>query len=404
MEKEAEYLLHLLGAYVRKEAPRGAEGMELEKLRHLAHIHSVTGIFGYMAMKYRLFPEEVTAFRRECMATISVVGQRIGRAELLFDELSRRGIDHVLMKGYVLKDYYPVPELRTFGDIDMVIRRGDREKCHALMQELGYQVKTDWEPVYNYIRPLEHYELHTELLETDISGTVDCREYFRDLWQHTCGQDAHRYEFTPEYHFLYLLAHLAKHVMSSGAGARMYLDVAAFVRYFEDTVDWKWIREELEKARLTDFANTVLTFVEKYFGVKSPMVLRPVDADMLEALATMTADGGVFGRIGLDSGVNTLKDQTGGAGRICTVFRRLFPAGRTISTRYTYLQQRPWLLPVAWVHRLIKTRKNWSNHAREAQSIMHADMEKVQQIRQLHDAIGLGNGEQSGGTHDEGIK
>ena len=70
MEKESEYLLHLLGAYVRGTAPRSAEGMDLEKLRHLAHIHSVDGVFAHMAMTYGLFPAERGAFRAECMAVI----------------------------------------------------------------------------------------------------------------------------------------------------------------------------------------------------------------------------------------------------------------------------------------------------------------------------------------------
>ena len=388
MEKESEYLFHLLGAYVRGAEPERAVGMELEKLRHLAGIHSVKGIFAYMAMKYRLFPEHSATFRRACMTTINGFGQRGGRAEMLFAELARRGIDYVPMKGYVVKDYYPVPELRTFGDIDVIIRKADRARCHALMLELGYRVKTDWEPVYSYVKPLEHYELHTELLETDISESVDCRDYFRDPWSHTM-QEGHRYVLTPEYHFLYLLAHLAKHVAGSGAGARMYLDLAAFIRYFGDGIDWTWIREELEKTRLAGFANTALTFVERYFGVESPIALDPVDEDALEALAVMTAGGGIFGRVGLDSGVNVLKDQAADTTRMGAVLRRLFPAAETIQTRYTYLQDRPWLLPVAWVHRLIKTRETWGAHAREAGAILHADLEKVRRIRRIRDGIGL---------------
>ena len=388
MEKEAKYLLNLLGAYVRGEAPESAAGMDLEKLRHLAGIHSVKGIFAYMAMKYRLFPDHSAAFRRECMVTINGFGQRGGRAEMLFAELARRGIDHIPMKGYVVKDYYPVPELRTFGDIDVIIRKKDRARCHALMLELGYRVKNDWEPVYSYMKPLEYYELHTELLETDISESVDCRDYFRDPWPHT-RHNGHRYELTPEFHFLYLLAHLAKHVAGSGAGARMYLDLAVFIRHFGDEVDWGWIQEELKKIRLAAFSNMALTFVERYFGVVSPIALDPVDEDALEALAVMTAGGGIFGKVGLDSGVNVLKGQTENTTRIGAVLRRLFPVAQTIQTRYTYLQDRPWLLPAAWVHRLIKTRETWGAHAREAGAILHADLEKVRQIRQLRDGIGL---------------
>ena len=390
MEKEAEYLYHLLGAYVRREAPRSAEGMALEKLEHLAYIHSVPGIFGYMAMKHRLFPAVQRSFRSSCMAAISGYAQRASLAEQIFEKLDQLEIDYCLVKGYVLKDCYPVPEFRTFGDIDLVIRPDDREKSHRLMQELGYQIKTDWEPVYSYIGASQCYEFHTELLETDISEGVDCRDYFRDLWSHVTRVGEHRFHPTPEFHFLYMLAHLAKHVASSGAGARMYLDLAAFILHYGGEADWNWIRQELEKIRLAAFANTALTFVERYFGVESPLALTDVDADVLEALAAMTADGGLFGRIGLDLGVNTMQEQGEERSRVQAVVRRLFPAAETISSRYTYLQTKPWLLPVAWVHRMFITRETWADHAREVRSILHADLDEVRAARQFRDAIGLG--------------
>ena len=387
MEKEAQYLLHLLGAYVRGEAPESPEGMDPEKLRQLAYIHSADSIYAYMAMKYRLFPEQSGALRAECMAFIGGYARRAALAQMLFGEMSRRGIDHVLMKGYVVKDYYPVPELRTFGDIDVVIRPEDRQKCHEMMQTLGYGVQADWEPVYSYTKPMEYYELHTQLLETDISESLDCGEYFRDLWRHTVAVGEHCYTFTPEFHFLYLLAHLAKHVRGSGAGARMYLDLAAFILHFGEKADWTWIASELEKTGLSAFANTALTFVERYFGVESPLELRSVGADTLEALADLTAAGGIFGRSAVSSGTVTLRAEE--KGRAAALYRRLFPAAKTIESRYTYLQKHPWLLPVAWVHRVVRTWSKLGGHADEARQILSADEKEVARLRRMLREIGL---------------
>ena len=386
MDRESEYLFHLLGAYVRGEAPESPAGMELEKLRHLANIHSVDGIFCYMAMRHGLFPAERSSFRAECMAVIGGYAKRAALAEILFEEMTRRGIDHLLMKGYVVKDYYPVPELRTYGDIDLVIHPGDREKCHEMMLALGYRIKTDWEPVYSYIRPLEHYEFHTQLLETDISETLDCGDYFRDPWGHAVGE-GHRWQFTPEFHFLYLLAHLAKHVRGSGAGARMYLDLAAFILHFGADADWAWIAGELKKTGLAVFANTALTFVEQYFGVRSPLELSPVREDTLEALADLTAEGGVFGRFAVSGGTVTLRSEE--TGRVAAIFRQLFPAAKTIESRYTYLQKRPWLLPVAWVHRVVRTWDKLGGHTAKAKDILSADEAEVKRLRRMLREIGL---------------
>ena len=395
MDRESEYLFRLMGAYVRGEAPGDAHGVEPEKLKHLAYIHYAAGILGHMVMQYGLFPDHGAPFRQECMVTILRFGQRAALAQAVFEALEEAGIDYLPMKGYVVKDYYPVPELRTYGDIDLLIRPADREKCHRLMLDRDYGIKTDWEPVYSYVKPMEHYEFHTELLETDITEELDCRAYFSDPWRHAVNRGGHHYEFSPEFHFMYLVAHLAKHVAASGAGARMYLDLGAFILHFGPDADWVRIRADLEKTGLAGFANTALTFVEKYMGVASPIDLEPVEEEVLEALASMTAHGGIFGKSDLDSGVNAMNSHREGS-RVRTVLRRLFPAAKTIRRRYTYLQKCPWLLPAAWVHRLFLTRKTWTDHAREARSIMDADMEKVRRVRSLHGAIGLGKDRKSG--------
>ena len=71
------------------------------------------------------------------------------------------------------------------------------------------------------------------------------------------------------------------------------------------------------------------------------------------------------------------------------LLRMAFPKAETIQTRYTYLQDKPWLLPAAWVHRLIITRDTWQRHAREAQNILSADLTEVQKIKDLYDQLGL---------------
>lgn len=391
MDRESEYLLHLLGAYIREEEPEIRPDTDWDKLFRLAHIHAVPGILGNMVMSWDLCADRKNdAFAREiCMSTIAGFAHRGALADLFLERLAESGIDHIVMKGYVLKDYYPVPELRTFGDIDMVIRPEDRKKCHERMLALGYPVKTDWEPVYSYKRPDEYYEIHTELVEVDVSPKADYRSYFRDPWRHAVPAGHHRYQLRPEYHFLYLLVHLAKHMKGSGAGVRLYLDLAAFIRHFGGSPDWNWVAGELEKLGLTDFAAVILAFIQRYFGIESPLALPSVAEELLEELAAYTVSGGVFGQDDRDSGTNTLKAEKTDAPRFAVVLKRLFPAAKTIESRYTYLQGRPWLLPVAWIHRLFRTKDTWGQHALEAKDILEADTEAVRKIRRLYEKIGL---------------
>lgn len=394
MEHESEYLLHLLGAYLREEEPQAETDVDWIKLVQLAQIHCVTGILGYMTMTYPICPDEQmkASLRSVCLNTIALFARRAALADVFSQTLSRNGIGHILMKGYVLRDYYPVPELRTFGDIDMVIRPEDREKSDDLLRSLGYHPETDWEPVFSYTRDVEYYEIHSEIMEVNVSEKADYRGYFRDPWRYAEAAGDHRYQFRPEFHFLYMLTHIAKHVTGSGAGVRMYLDVAAFVRRFGASLDWDWIRQELEKLCFTDFANIVLAFTQESFGVKSPVPLTEVEADVMRSFREFTMAGGVFGYVGRDSGTISLKQQSRGKERVSrlgTVAKRLFPAAKTIESRYTYLQDKPWLLPAAWVHRLIKTRGTWQQHTEEAQNILLADKEEVRKMTRLYERIGL---------------
>jgi hypothetical protein len=100
------------------------------------------------------------------------------------------------------------------------------------MISLGFQRHADWEPVYSYAGGNALYEIHTDIMEIDVSDKADYKGYFSGMWDHARPDRPHSFRFTPEFHFLYMLTHIAKHVHGSGAGVRMYLDVAAFVLHY----------------------------------------------------------------------------------------------------------------------------------------------------------------------------
>lgn len=391
MEREYQYLLHLLGTFLLEKEPR-REDVDWPRLIQLSQIHCVTGILGYMTMKYPICPDAGVneSLRSACLGTIGLFAQRGAKMDEMVRVLNREKVEHILMKGYLVREYYPVSELRTFGDIDFVIRPQDRQRVHELMLSLGFQVETDWEPVFSYVRDNEFYEVHGDIMEVDVSEKADYRGYFQSMWQFARRTDGCSYRFTPEFHFLYLLTHIAKHIHGSGAGARMYLDVAAFVKHYGCSVDWDFVRGELEKLELLDFAAVVFAAVESWFGVEAPMACGAVDSRVLRDFTEFTMEAGVFGHFQREEGVTALKnEETEKPSRFALLMHRAFPSAESIQSRYTYLQNRPWLLPVAWVHRFVKTRGTWNEHAHEAQVIMSADEREVSRLRRITREIGL---------------
>ena len=387
-----------LRSFVQGSAPQALTEEQWRKLMELSYIHSTQGIVCHVYLSHPelVSPELRPKLRQMCFHEVGIYATRAERMVQLATQLNQNAIDCLLFKGFVVRQYYPVPELRTFGDIDLVIRKEDREKCHSLMLSLGYTPKVDWEPVYSYVKDGEYYEIHTQILEVDVSDKADYMTYFADAWQHAQQNTSipipHIYEFSPEFHFLYLLTHIAKHISGSGAGIRMYLDLAFFLQHFGDSLRWDWVAQELRKLQLTDFTNVALNAVEHWFGVPSPLPLTAVEEEIMADFLEFTLFGGVYGYAGRDKSLVFLKQQDRNGKKISkfrTLLFHAFPPVSSLKDRYAYLQRRPWLLPWAWVQRLFDSRKEWGRFADHTKNIITADEKEAEKLRRIYQQIGL---------------
>lgn len=393
-----EKYLAVLRAFVQGTAPEKLEPQELQQVMELAKINSTGGILCYVYMGHPelVDPAAHAAMRRHCLGEITMFGRRTELAKMLAGELDKNGIDFVVFKGFVVRDYYPVPELRTFSDVDFIIHKEDRRRSDELMLKLGYQRHEDWEPSYSYAKGVEYYELHSRVIGFDVSDRADYVGYFSDIWGHTRQAQVlnlpHAWELKPEFHFLYMLTHIAKHISRSGAGVRMYLDLAFFIRHYGDTLDWDWVKAEMKKLNLLDFAAVALAGVEHWFGVESPMKLKQVTDEVLEDFTDFTISGGVYGYVGRDQGEMFLKQQNRNGEKVSrfrTLLFHAFPPVKVLVNKYAYLGKYPWLLPVAWIQRLLDKRKEWGRFASSTKQVLTADEEKVRKLRRIYQEIGL---------------
>lgn len=387
-----------LRAFVQNSTPERPDPAHMERLLELGGIHSTLGILCYVWMSSPglVEPGLRGQLRLRCMHEIATYTRRVETARRLAEALDKEGIDFLLLKGFVVRGYYPVPELRSFGDVDIIIHKEDRQRSDALMQSLGFRRVEDWEPSYTYVRGGDTIELHSRVIGFDVSDKADFVGYFSNIWQHARPARVvalpHAYELKPEFHFLYLLTHIAKHISRSGAGVRMYLDLAFFIRHFGDSLDWDWVVQELEKLRLTDFANVALAAVERWFGVECPFPLAGVADEVLEDFTEFTLSGGVYGYVGRDHGEMFLKQQNrneADVSRFRTLLYHAFPPVRILVNKYAWLEKYPWLLPVAWIRRLIDRRGEWGRFASNTRQILSADEKKVLKLKRIYKEIGL---------------
>ena len=390
MKKETEQIFQLIRAFIFDEKPVLTGEINWDDIFHYCSIHSVTGIVGYVVLKYGLCEDAEAAAKFES-EMILVYGRQYRRRcqmERLIKRLNEHEIDHLLMKGYIIKDLYSVPELRSYGDIDFVIHKEDRIRTDELMKKMNYVASHCWEPVFTYKKDTEYYEIHTEILDAEISDGKQ-REYFHDMWDHSVCIHQHTYQFEKEYHFAYLIAHLAKHASKKGAGIRMYLDIALFIKEYRNIVNWAEILKRLDELDLKRFFYTVCTACDQWYGIEPPCNIDTIDPKAFDMFAEMTFEGGTFGFSNLNDAIEALKETDVSQSRLKTVMNQIFPSADEIQARYTYLQKHRWLLPVAWVDRVFRNRDLLGKRIHMAKEIMDADENEVKQIRDLNKEIGL---------------
>jgi hypothetical protein len=156
---------------------------------------------------------------------------------------------------------------------------------------------------------------------------------------------------------------MARHFKHGGCGVRLILDIPVFVKRFANDIDWKYVRAELNKLRLFDFASNIFSLCELWFCMKTPFDCT-VSNDELDLLGAYVIDGGVFGyeNKNLDA-IRINKSDVSVFGRIANILKLIFPSSGHLKKRYVWAENMPsWLLPMGWIKfwwfRLVQNKEN----------------------------------------------
>ena len=142
--------------------------------------------------------------------------QQAYAAETLFELFEKNGIYCMPLKGIRTKQFYPYPEFRTMGDLDILYKEDQTKKLKQVMQDAGYKfggynIKHD-----EYEKDGVTIEMHRDVL----FRLTNAYDYFADIWEraiHAKGKQ-YIYEMSLEDHYLHSVCHLAEHFVRGGIG------------------------------------------------------------------------------------------------------------------------------------------------------------------------------------------
>lgn len=196
------------------------------------------------------------------------------------DLFDANNISYVLLKGISLAAFYPVPEYRKLGDVDIYIN--DKEmfnRASALLLANGYTKDdeiSDHHQGYLYKIPQTRrtmlLELHYRIVglyqyapANKIVDAVFASGAFTPIIQKVNDRS---YPVLPptEYTF-YMIHHMLKHYLYSGFGIRLLCDFSFYLEYNYTDIDFVKIHTWCEESKILHLYEIILETCRIYLGL-----------------------------------------------------------------------------------------------------------------------------------------
>ena len=310
-----EYLAHLIDCGLH-DAPAQPipTGVMWQQVHALAAYNSVEGMAWFGAKSRDDIPSDLRKqWESEAQMTLFRRVRFDAEREQVFAALAQAGLSYLPMKGTLLANYYPRPEMRSMADNDFLygfvepdpaggfrisgatdaqrkatVERGVRT-IERVMCELGYTAKSlraghhesfEKQPIFNF-------EPHRRL----VSPSSPMAAYYENPWSRAIQDehDPHLFRFSDEDEYVYVMAHAFKHFDAAGCGIRFVADVRVFLDTKGMGMNWDYTFAELQKAGLFDFEARVRALADTAFG--GACALQPLPPDQAQLLQYLLGSG-----------------------------------------------------------------------------------------------------------------
>lgn len=383
----AAYVIGLTASVINGTPPPENDGLSWSDIIEFASKQCVLNLVSYAVEDLQNKPDGQTLkyLREFRMQKIVVEAQQELAALDACEMLEKSAVRHILLKGSVIKGLYPSPDMRTMGDIDILIDRAQLEKVKKLFLNEGFELVGEGDLHSNVRKGNAYIELHQTMVDPDLKILT---EYYGDGFRlaQKCSGKEYEYELSHEDFFVFLIAHIAKHYRYGGIGLRALLDLYVFRKNLPQ-LDRNYINAELQKIGLDVFAEKINRIASDWFSGS-------FDGEF-NTMSEYIISGGVYGIDGTPvQNEFILKNIDGNIRRqkAKSVLSVIFPSLGEMQIRYPVLKKEKFLLPVFWVIRFFDTlrfaRKNIHGRMENAQKIISIDskmieIQKISGIKEL---------------------
>ena len=353
MTNEQGYLIHLLSCAIRNKAPEPPmKDISWEKIRETADKQKILPLLyeavSKLEKKHRPDENLMKCWEKETLGCTLFYAFQMQHIFSFLSDAEEKGIDMLVLKGMVLRELYPVPELRTMGDVDIIINPKQRDLVKNLFVSNGYEILSE-----NAGLTIYHKKdvLKFEVFHVIPSGLKSAKGTEIDIWSKSRKMKGeHIFMPSAENMLLHCITHLMKHLRTRGAGIRNLADIVLLLEKSE--LDMNYISEQIKVIEAEKIFRGVLYAAKKYFEYKTDEDFSDVDEQYVDRLMEYMLMAGVYGEMENAYILDARSAQGDKLVRVKNYISKMFPSVSKLSDKYEYAKKNHWLVPVAWLHRI----------------------------------------------------
>ncbi len=185
--------------------------------------------------------------------------------------MQSHGIETLVLKGIHVSEYYPKPELREFGDIDLYFYNRHNEADRIASIKLGVTVKNDSHHHTRYNFRSVTVESHYDFVNVHYPRS---NRRYEKLLKELAGakQEPSTTQYQlPTFEVLFLLRHMACHFAAGRITLRDLCDWALTCKALQAQVDWETVRRTIKDFGMEPFARALCSITETRLGIAVPL-------------------------------------------------------------------------------------------------------------------------------------
>ena len=367
--------------------------VDWKTLLKIGELHKISSFIYEFAKANGSCPKDLLSSLKQLVA-LQFSEDETQKSEItkITNEFEKNGINAIIMKGAVMKEYYPRSDMRTMGDADILTLVKDEKEIKKIFN--GFKYKEEHDIMVNtFSKSGVHFEIHKGLFSNnttwnDLFINPNSNMY---AWNRCVAYENRKniFKFDNELFYVFMIAHIAKHLLHGGGiGIRAFLDVYYFNKKFASKLNREIVNRDLSQLNLNKFEEEVLK-VSNYLFTKSEEE-RAAESDLTKKFAKYIINGGVFGSTENFIANNTAMTEQSKVSPVKYLLKRAFPGKEEMTMRFPKMKNRAVLLPYYWIKRFAMYGFRQKNMIKaEIGTVKNVNQNKVQNNSALYTELGL---------------